>query len=159
MLLRHPRHPITVKNVLSHTSGLPFKSVLEEPTLDLFPLTARVHSYAMTPLEFEPDSNCQYRNTRISTVARIIEVVAGRSYEEFLDERLFQPLRMKDATFWPSKEQVARIAKTNTIVDTQRGLILVWLVQHAGCSGEGNKSQPTKPGHDETGTGTFNAAN
>ena len=30
---------------------------------------------------------------------------------------------------------------TNTTVDTQRGLILVWLVQHAGFPGEGNKSQ------------------
>ena len=38
VLLRKPKHPITVKNVLSHTSGLPFKSALEEPTLDLFPL-------------------------------------------------------------------------------------------------------------------------
>jgi CubicO group peptidase (beta-lactamase class C family) len=34
VLLRRPRHPITVKNVLSHTSGLPFKSALEEPKRD-----------------------------------------------------------------------------------------------------------------------------
>ena len=112
VLLRSPRHPITVRNVLSHTSGLPFKSALEEPTLDLFPLTARVRSYAMTPLEFEPDSKYQYSNAGINTAARIIEVVAGMPYEEFLDERLFQPLGMKDTTFWPSEEQVARIAKS-----------------------------------------------
>ena len=37
--------------VLSHTSGLPSKSALEEPTLDLFPLAARVRRYAITPLE------------------------------------------------------------------------------------------------------------
>ena len=112
VLLRRPKHPITVKNVLSHTSGLPFKSALEEPTLDLFPLAARVRSYAMTPLEFEPDSKYQYSNAGINTAARIIEVVAGMPFERFLDERLFQPLGMKDTTFWPSDEQVARIAKS-----------------------------------------------
>ena len=112
VLLRRPKHPITVKNMLSHTSGLPFKSALEEPTLDLFPLAARVRSYAMTPLEFEPDSKYQYSNAGINTAARIIEVVAGMSFERFLDERLFQPLGMKDTTFWPSEEQVARIAKS-----------------------------------------------
>jgi CubicO group peptidase (beta-lactamase class C family) len=112
VLLRRPSHPITVKNVLSHTSGIPFKSALEEPTLDLFPLVARVRSYAMTPLEFEPDSKYQYSNAGINTAARIIEVVAGMSFERFLDERLFQPLGMKDTTFWPSDEQVARIAKS-----------------------------------------------
>ena len=42
VLLRRPKHPITVRNVLAHTSGLPFKSALEEPTLDQLPLAARV---------------------------------------------------------------------------------------------------------------------
>jgi CubicO group peptidase (beta-lactamase class C family) len=112
VLLRRPSHPITVRNVLSHTSGLPFKSALEEPTLDLFPLVARVRSYAMTPLEYEPDSKYQYSNAGINTAARIIEVATGTPFEQFLDERLFQPLGMKDTTFWPSEEQVARIAKS-----------------------------------------------
>lgn len=110
VLLRRPSHPITVKNVLSHTSGLPFQSALEVPTLDLFPLVARVRSYAMTPLEFEPDSKYQYSNAGINTAARVIEVVAGMPFERFLQERLFQPLGMTDTTFWPSEVQVARIA-------------------------------------------------
>jgi CubicO group peptidase (beta-lactamase class C family) len=70
VLLRRPKHPITVRNVLSHTSGLPFKSGIEEPTLDLYPLAARVRSYAMTPLDFEPDSKYQYSNEGINTAAR-----------------------------------------------------------------------------------------
>ncbi len=122
VLLRRPQHSITVKNVLSHTSGLPFKSALEEPTLDLFPLAARVRSYAMTPLEFEPDSKYQYSNAGINTAARIIEVVAGVPFEQFLDERLFRPLGMKDTTFWPSEDQVARIAKSYKPGATGRGL-------------------------------------
>jgi CubicO group peptidase (beta-lactamase class C family) len=112
VLLQKPVHPITVKNVLSHTSGLPFKTALEQPTLDILPLAARVRSYAMTPLEFEPDSKYQYSNAGINTGGRIIEVVSGMSYEDFLQKRLFDPLGMKDTTFWPTKEQQARLAKS-----------------------------------------------
>ena len=51
---RSRKHPITVREILSHTSGLPFQSALEEPTLDLLPLRDAVQSYAMTPLQSEP---------------------------------------------------------------------------------------------------------
>jgi CubicO group peptidase (beta-lactamase class C family) len=112
ILLKRPVHPITVKNVLSHTSGLPFSTPIEKPTLDLFPLATRVRSYAMVPLEFEPDSKYQYSNAGINTAGRIIEVVSGMPYEQFLDQRLFQPLRMKDTTFWPSSRQLGRLAKS-----------------------------------------------
>ncbi len=110
VLLRRPRHPITVRNILTHTSGLPFSSALEGP-LDRFPLCARVRSYAMTPLDFEPDSKYQYSNAGVNTAARIIEVVAAMPYEQFLDDRLFQPLGMTDTTFWPGREQAGRLAK------------------------------------------------
>lgn len=112
VLLKKPQQPITVANVLSHTSGLPFASRIETPTLDRLPLAARVRSYAMTPLEFEPDTKYQYSNAGINTAGRIIEVVSGQPYEKFLQERLFTPLGMKDTTFWPNEEQAARIAKS-----------------------------------------------
>lgn len=112
VLLKKPAHPITVKNVLSHTSGLPFRSALEVPTLDRLPLADRVRSYAMTPLEFEPDTKYQYSNAGINTAARIIEVVSEKSFEAFLDERLFTPLGMHETTFWPNEAQAARIAKS-----------------------------------------------
>ena len=112
VLLRKPKHPITVKNVLTHTSGLPFSSPIEQPTLDLFPLALRVRSYAMLPLEFEPDGKYQYSNAGINTAGRIIEVAGGVPYEEFLDRRLFRPLGMKDTTFWPSEAQLERLAKS-----------------------------------------------
>lgn len=111
VLLKRPKHPITIKNVLSHTSGLPFKSPMEQPTLDLFPLAVRVASYAMLPLQFEPDTKYQYSNAGINTAGRIIEVVSGLSFEKFLDQRLFQPLGMKDTTFWPNPGQLKRLAK------------------------------------------------
>lgn len=112
IMLRKPVHPITIKNVLTHTSGLPFSSPVEQPTLDVLPLAARVRSYAMLPLEFEPDSKYAYSNAGINTAARIIEVVSGVPYERFMQQRLFDPLGMKDTTFWPTERQVRRLAKS-----------------------------------------------
>jgi CubicO group peptidase (beta-lactamase class C family) len=112
VLLRKPAHPVTVREVLSHTSGLPFSSPMEQPTLDGLPLRDAVRSYATVPLQFPPGSKYQYSNAGINTAGRIIEVVSGMNYEEFMDERLFKPLGMKDTTFWPSSRQVKRLAKS-----------------------------------------------
>ena len=112
MLLKRPSHPITVRNLLSHTSGLRPTSAMETPTLDLLPLSDAVRSYAMTPLQFDPGSQYQYSNAGINTAGRIIEVVSGMPYEEFLQKRLFDPLGMKDTTFRPTEEQVKRLAKS-----------------------------------------------
>ncbi len=111
VLLKKPKQAVSVRHILSHTSGMPFKSVLEQPTLDLLPLRDAVRSYAMTPLQSEPGTKYQYSNAGINTAGRIIEVVSGMPYEDFLDKRLFGPLGMKDTTFWPGDAQLARLAK------------------------------------------------
>lgn len=110
-LLKRPGKKITVRHILSHTSGMPFRSAMEQPTLDALPLNVAVRSYAMTPLQFEPTTKYQYSNAGINTAGRIIEVVTGTAYEDFLQQRLFDPLGMQDTTFWPNEEQVARLAK------------------------------------------------
>jgi CubicO group peptidase (beta-lactamase class C family) len=111
VLLKNPARPITVKDVLSHTSGLPFMSRVERK-IDERPLREAVLSYALTPLKSEPGSKYDYSNAGINTAGRLIEVVSGMPYEEFMDKRLFKPLGMKDTTFWPSEEQVRRVAKS-----------------------------------------------
>lgn len=105
-------HPITIREVLSHVSGLPFKSEEEKPTLDGLPLAAAVKTYAKPPLVTQPGTHYQYSNAGINTAARVLEVVSGLPYEAFMQKRLFDPLGMKDTTFWPNAEQVARLAKT-----------------------------------------------
>ena len=110
-LLHRPAPPVTVRHLLTHTSGMPFSSAMEQPTRDMLPLHVAVRSYAMTPLQFAPGSKYMYSNAGINTAARIIEVVSGIPYETFLDERLLRPLGMTDTTFWPNKEQLARLAK------------------------------------------------
>ena len=110
-LLRKSAHPITIREVLSHMSGLPFESAIETPTLDGLPLAAAVRSYAAAPLQTEPGTHYQYSNAGINTAARILEVVTGMKYEDFMQQRLFNPLGMKDTTFWPTEKQVRRLAK------------------------------------------------
>ena len=112
LLLRKPKQRMTVRHILSHTSGMPFQSEMEKPTLDGLPLRDAVRSYALTPLQTEPGTKYQYSNAGINTAGRIIEVVSGMSYEDFLQQRLFDPLGMKDTTFWPSEKQLARLAKS-----------------------------------------------
>jgi CubicO group peptidase (beta-lactamase class C family) len=112
IVLRKPKHPITVRETLNHTSGLPFKSAIEEPTLDGLSLSSAVRSYAMTPLLSEPGTVYRYSNAGINTAARLIEVVAKVRYEDFMQQKLFDPLGMKDTTFWPNEAQSLRVAKS-----------------------------------------------
>jgi CubicO group peptidase (beta-lactamase class C family) len=107
---RPPAHPITLREVLSHSSGLPFKSSLEEFPLDRWPLSVTTASYALMPLLSQPGTAYSYSNAGINTAGRIIELVAGMPYETFLDERLFRPLGMNDTTFRPDAAQLRRLA-------------------------------------------------
>ena len=106
-VLKKPAHPITVRNLLTHTSGLCDGAPWGMPSLQ-----AAVAHYAASPLKFEPGSKFEYNNPGINTVGRIIEVVSGMPYDEFMARRLFQPLGMTDTTFWPTPSQVQRLAKT-----------------------------------------------
>lgn len=110
--LEPAKHPIRVREILSHTSGLPFKSSAQPGALDLLPLKDAVRSFAAEPLHFQPGTDYQYSNEGLNTAARIIEVVTGIPYEQFMQQRLFDPLGMTDTTFWPSQEQIGRLAKT-----------------------------------------------
>ena len=81
-----------------------------------------VHSYALTPLQFDPGSQYQYSNAGVNTAGRIIEVVSGMPYEEYMQKRLFDPLGMKDTTFRPTEEQVKRLAKSYKPDKENKGL-------------------------------------
>jgi CubicO group peptidase (beta-lactamase class C family) len=111
-VLKKPARPPTIRDCLSHTSGLPFKSPMEVPTLDGLPLKDAVRSYAMMHLRTEPGTTYLYSNVGINAAGRIVEVVSGMPYERFMHDRLFGPLGMKDTTFWPDEAQVARLAKS-----------------------------------------------
>jgi CubicO group peptidase (beta-lactamase class C family) len=118
-------HPILVREILSHTSGLPFKSKAQPGALDTLPLKDQVRSFAAEPLMFQPFNSYSYSNEGLDTAARIIEVVTGIPYEQFMQQRLFDPLGMTDTTFWPSDEQIGRLAKTYKFDEKTRDLVEV----------------------------------
>jgi len=112
ILLKRPTHAITVREILSHTSGMHYVSPAESPTLDLMSIRDAVRTYAMMPLDSQPGTKYEYSNSGINTAGRIVEVVSGMPYEQFLDERIFKPLGMKDTTFHPNRRQIERLAQS-----------------------------------------------
>jgi CubicO group peptidase (beta-lactamase class C family) len=99
--------PIRIRDLLTHTSGL---GDLSAPRGDCS-LAELVMAYSQQPLKFPPGSKWEYCNSGINTLGRIVEVVSGKPYAKFLQERLFDPLDMDDTTFWPSRRQLKRVAK------------------------------------------------
>ena len=112
LTLRKPDHKFTVRDLLRHTAGLPFRTRVEEPFLDRVPLPDVVKSYVLAPLLCSPGAGFNYSNCGINAAGRIIEVASGQSYTQFLQERLFDPLGMTDTTFVPSAAQLRRLAKS-----------------------------------------------
>ena len=92
---------------MNHTGGFPF----EIPTKNKkgwpgLSLRATAAEAASRPLLFEPGTKMKYSNTGIDIGAAIIEVVTGKPWDVFLNERVLMPLDMKNTTFNPSDEQL-----------------------------------------------------
>lgn len=121
IMLEKPKQPITVKNLLTHTSGLVNKAAPGQ-RWDMTSLRSAVECYAAIPLKFEPGSKYEYSNPGINTAGRIIEVVSGMRYEDFMAKRLFEPLAMKDTSFWPTAAQLQRLAKAYKPTADKKGL-------------------------------------
>ena len=111
VLLKPPVRPVTIRHVLSHTSGLAGSSELQQVTgADSTSLKARALSSVTGPLQSQPGERYVYGNQGMNIAARIVEIVSGMPYENFLQKRFFDPLGMRETTFWPSELQVARLA-------------------------------------------------
>jgi CubicO group peptidase (beta-lactamase class C family) len=110
VLLKALVHPVTVRHLLSHTSGLTGMSELQQVTgADSTPLKARALSSVTGPLQWQPGEKYAYGNQGMNIAARIVEIVSGMPYEEFLQKRFFDPLGMTETTFWPSEAQIDRL--------------------------------------------------
>ena len=126
---KKPARPMTVGDLLTHTSGLCFRTPLEEPSIDLLPLSTRVRSYAASLLECEPGARTIYSNAGINTAGYLVELLSGMPFERFLDERLLIRLGMTDTTFWPSEEQAGRLATCYKTEPARGGLVEVRIDQ------------------------------
>jgi CubicO group peptidase (beta-lactamase class C family) len=80
-------------------------------------------AYAQRPLTDEPGSKWTYNNNAINLLGRIIEVASGKPYDDFMQERLFDPLGMENTTFWPNPDQLDVLAKPYSLDKTTGGLL------------------------------------
>ena len=111
VLLKPVARPVTIRHLLSHTSGLAGSAEVQQVTgSDSTPIKARALSSVTGPLQWQPGEKYQYGNQGMNVAARVVEIVSGMPYEDFLQKRFFDPLGMTETTFWPSEAQVARLA-------------------------------------------------
>lgn len=109
-------HVVTLKHMLTHTSGLGEAST--EQSLAAEKLADLIPAHVQT-LKFEPGTKWQYCQSGMNTLARIVEIASGEAFNEFLQARLLGPLGMHDTTFYPSAAQLARLAKAYKLTGDQ----------------------------------------
>jgi CubicO group peptidase (beta-lactamase class C family) len=112
--LKKPARPVKLRDLLTHPGGL---AAYPPGVSDVYDrrnrtLAETTLAAALRPLEFEPGSKWAYSNPGIDTLGRVIEVVSGESYEDFLKRRVFDPLGMTDTVFYPTADHMKRIART-----------------------------------------------
>ena len=103
--------PVTIRDLLTHTSGLSAASLTAaNQPVDTVPLAAMVDHSGRTALVSAPGAKWAYSNTGINALGRIIEVVSGQPYPDFVQKRFFDPLDMNSTSFWPDDTLQASLA-------------------------------------------------
>lgn len=94
---------ITIHNLLTHTSGIPnytsLKGFFEEHSRDPYGVKDFVVKFCSGDLEFEPGSKWNYSNSGYFILGAIIEQITGKTYEQVLQERILDPVGLKDTGY------------------------------------------------------------
>jgi CubicO group peptidase (beta-lactamase class C family) len=117
--LRDPRSPITVRDLMAHTSGLSYHFLEATPVGRLYneaklldpgiPLAEAIDDLARFPIAFDPGSRWHY-SVGVDVAARLIEVISREPLAGFLRKRLFDPLGMVDMGFDVPEIKRSRLA-------------------------------------------------
>jgi CubicO group peptidase (beta-lactamase class C family) len=113
---------MTVRDLMRHTSGLTY-GFLDDSPVDRLYRTNRIGSSSDTladftrklgklPLEYQPGTRFNYSYST-DVLARIIEVVSGKPFDEFLVERIFRPLDMHDTGFFVPDDKLKRFTASH----------------------------------------------
>jgi len=110
------KREITIKDLLTHVSGLgsgmasnaDIEKIARKEGETLADYIPRLGT---TALEFQPGSRWTYSpSAGFQTLGRLIEIASGMPLDRFFRTRIFDPLGMKDITFWPTDAQMPRVA-------------------------------------------------
>jgi CubicO group peptidase (beta-lactamase class C family) len=114
--LVHARTQITPRMLMTHSSGL-YYQLPGKPAFSGMPprnanttLEEYARALASQPLLFHPGERYQY-GTSIDVLGRYIEAVADQPLDEFLRQRVFEPLGMNDTDFWVPEPKQDRLAQ------------------------------------------------
>ncbi len=120
--------PLTIHHLLTHTSGIrsgglgaavdPVGKRTGDDTLATY-----IPKLAKVPLDFRPGTRWSYSpGTGLNVVARIIEIVSETPFDEFLRERIFNPLEMNNSYFnLPSDKESKRVVLKGRDVSEAKG--------------------------------------
>jgi beta-glucosidase-like glycosyl hydrolase/CubicO group peptidase (beta-lactamase class C family) len=103
------RHRVTVRHLLTHTSGLPAFKEYWRTSKGKQDTLAKIFA---EPLEYEPGTKEIYSDLGIILMAEIIERLTGRTLDDLAKSYIFSPLGMKDSMYRPSKKLWPQIAPT-----------------------------------------------
>lgn len=120
MVLRRPSRLITIRDLMTHTSGM-----MTNPPAGIGELHGALHKsladvvliVSQQPLLFDPGTKWLYSNEGIAALARIIEVHSAMAFEKFLETRIFKPLGMNDSYIFPPKEKFHRMPTAYLLKD------------------------------------------
>ncbi len=112
--------PMTIADVLSHTSGLTYDFMPDNPVAAQYrdarimndagrTLAECIDALAELPLAFQPGTRWHY-SVGIDVAARLVEVLSGQSLGDFMRTRLFDPLGMTDTGFGVADDQLVRLS-------------------------------------------------
>jgi CubicO group peptidase (beta-lactamase class C family) len=101
-----PSRPVTLRDVMTHTSGLG-EMTNRDPHLTLAETSRRL---SQQPLRFQPGSRWAYSTAGMDVLGRVVEAASGMPFDEFLQKRVLDPLGMKDTSFWIAPEKEFRWA-------------------------------------------------
>jgi CubicO group peptidase (beta-lactamase class C family) len=152
VLERPAVRPITIRHLFTHTAGFAAGEKLRGPTVDrlnearldeLPSLAAYATGLAALPLANDPGERFSYDGVNSEVLSRVIEVVAGMPFDEFLSKRVLAPLRMLDTGFSVPLDQRARIVE---MASTDAAGRLVAVSAGANKPGEMLKRYPSGAG-------------
>ncbi|MBR3778080.1 MAG: beta-lactamase family protein [Kiritimatiellae bacterium] len=128
--LKKAENVLTVRMVMNHTGGFPFELPGHHAVggwSRRMPLRSVAATAAAQPILFEPGTKVQYSNVGIDIGAAIVEIVTGKRWEDFLDERVLNPLGMTVSSFWPTDKQLETKIELNTV---KANAPAEWLYSH-----------------------------
>ena len=111
----NPSRLITIRDLLTHTSGLPDSGPRGgAPPATLAEMVANgAHALLLS----DPGAVWRYSNIGFATLGRLIEVVSQQPYDQFMTDRIFKPLSMKDTHYFLPAAKESRLAAVYTLTD------------------------------------------